>query len=257
MLQSADSLTWRTVPMRWCIFVDILGFSQLWESEQPKALHALRELMKAIYRIGTRVYAKEGERLFVHQMGDGFAIASDFGEASFERPLGIATALMRHLASTGTFAATAVSEGDLSDISGCYPDEVMRHCEDGHVVRMNAGLMTLSSVMGTAFIRAYRLHGEAPSGPFVIVSREHEDQVPDGFKFRSVQGKGDKVLLSIDWMRSESPTIARIQDATSLRAPKEERLVQAIRSYTAEYPSVRGKWCGNLRALLSVNLNDD
>ena len=198
MPKSADKSTQCTVPMRWCSFVDILGFRRLWESEQSKALYALRELMQTIYRIGTRVYANEGERLFVHHMGDGFAIVSDFGEASFERPLGIATALMRRLASAGTFAATAISEGDLSDITGCYPDEVMKDCEDGHVVRLNTGLMTLSSVMGTAFIRAYRLHGEAPSGPFVIVSKEQEDRVPDEFEFRLVQGKGDKDLLSID-----------------------------------------------------------
>ena len=129
----------------------------------------------------------------MHHMGDGFAIVSDFGEASFERPLGIAAALMRHVASTGTFAAAAVSEGDLSDITGCYPDEVMRDCKDGHVVRLNAGLMTLSPVMGTAFIRAYRLNGDTPSGPFMIVSEEHEDRVPCGFEFRSVRGKGKTI----------------------------------------------------------------
>ncbi len=106
--------------MRWCMYIDILGFSQLWESKQSKTLHALGVLMQSIYRVGTRVYADEGERLFVHHMGDGFAIVSDFEEASFERPLGIAAALMRHLASTGAFAA-AVSEGELSDITGCYP----------------------------------------------------------------------------------------------------------------------------------------
>ena len=204
--------------MRWCVFVDILGFSQLWEAEQLKALLALRELMAAIYRIGTRVYSEEGERLFVHHMGDGFAIVSDFGEASFERPLGIVSALMRHMASTGTFAAAAVAEGEFSDITGCYPEEVMKDSEDGQVVRLNAGLMTLSPVMGTAFIRAYRLNDEAPSGPFVIVSEEHGDRVPGGFECRSTGGKGDSKLISVDWMRAECPTVARIQGTASLRA---------------------------------------
>ena len=32
MPHSADSSKQQMVPMRWCIFVDILGFSQLWES---------------------------------------------------------------------------------------------------------------------------------------------------------------------------------------------------------------------------------
>ena len=52
---------------------------------------------------------------------------------------------------------------------GCYPEEVMKNSKDGHVVRLGGGLMTLSRVMGTAFIRAYHLHSHAPSGPFVIV----------------------------------------------------------------------------------------
>ena len=69
MPYSADRSKQQTVPMRWCTFVDILGFSQLWESRQWKALDALRELMGAIFRIGTRVYSDEGERLFVHLMG--------------------------------------------------------------------------------------------------------------------------------------------------------------------------------------------
>lgn len=257
MAPSADSSHPQTLPMRWCVFVDILGFSQLWEAKNLKALHALRELMGAIHRIGTRVYPGEGERLFVHHMGDGFAIVSDFGEASFERPLGIASALMRHMASTGTFAAAAVAEGELSDITGYYPEEVMKDCEDGQVVRLNAGLMTLSPVMGTAFIRAYRLNDEAPSGPFVIVSGEHGDRVPSGFECRTARGKGDSKLISVDWMRAEGPTVARIQGAASLRAPKAEELVHAIRSYCAEYPAVRGKWSGHLRSLLSIDLKSD
>ena len=97
MPPATDRSRLQAVPMRWCNFIDIVGFSQLWESDQSRALHALRELMGAIYRIGTRVYPHEVNRLFVHHLGDGFAIVSDFGEASLERPLGIAAALMRHV----------------------------------------------------------------------------------------------------------------------------------------------------------------
>ena len=257
MAPSADSSLLQTVPMRWCTFIDILGFRKLWESRQCKALNALRELMGAIHRVGTRVYPSEGERLFVHQMGDGFAIVSDFEERSFERPLGIASALMRHLASTGTFAAAAVAEGEFSDIIGCYPEEVIKDSEDGHVVRLGGGLMTLSRVMGTAFIRAYHLNAHAPSGPFVIVSEAHKDRVTGGFEFRPVQGKRDSKLVSIDWMRAESPTIARIQGTAALSLPKAEELVQAIQSYCAECPTVREKWSDNLRTLLSVDVKRD
>ena len=254
MTDSADRSKQHTCPMRWCIFVDLIGFSQLWESEQEKALHSLGELILAIYRIGTHVYGDQGERLFVHHLGDGFAIVSEFGEASFERPLGIATTLMRHVASTGMFAAAAVAEGDFSDITGCYPNEVMKDCDDGNVVRLGEGLMTLSSVMGTAFIRAYGLNDDTPSGPFVVVSAEHERRIPSEFEFRSTQGKREKGLLSIDWLRAESPAVARMQDAASLGAPKVGELIQAIKGYCAQYPDVGDKWLGNLRNLLSVEL---
>ena len=240
--------------MRWCIFVDILGFSQVWEIEQEQALHSLRELMRAIYRIGTLVYIDEGDRLFVHHMGDGFAIVSDFGEASFERPLGIAAALMRHVASTGMFAAAAVAEGDFSDITGCYPEEVTKDCDDGNVVALGDGLMTLSTVMGTAFIRAYRLNGNAPPGPFVVVPAELENRIPPGYRSCSVGRETDYGLFSIDWMRAECQTVAWIQKEARLRAPKVEELIQAIKNYCAEYSHVREKWSGNLQSMLSVDL---
>ena len=257
MAHSTDRSTRHSTPMRWCIFIDILGFSQLWEREQEKARHSLGELMLAIYRVGTRVYTSPGERLFVHHLGDGFAIVSDFGEASLERPLGIAAALMRHVASTGMFAAAAVAEGDFSDITGCYPSEVTKDCDDGNVVPLGAGLMTLSSVMGTAFIRAYRLNGDTPSGPFVVVSPEHEGRIPPEFKFCSAQGKSKNCLLSIDWMRAESVVVDRIQDKACLGAPKAEELMQAIKRYCAEYSDVHRKWSGNLLAFLSVDLERD
>ena len=72
---------------RWCIYIDILGFSKVWECDEYKALKSLGELMRAIYRIGKKVYPNEVERFFVHQTGDGFAIVSDFGEDTLERPI--------------------------------------------------------------------------------------------------------------------------------------------------------------------------
>ena len=69
--------------------------------------------------------------------------------------------------------------------------------------------------------------------------------------------QGENNLLSIDWMRTESPTVARVQDAASLRAPKAEELAQALRSYCAEDPCVGGRWSGNLSTLLGVDLEND
>ena len=255
MAFSNDNYRKREVPERWCIFIDILGFSRMWECEERKALHVLGELMRAIYRIGTRVYRNDGERLFVHHMGDGFAIVGDFGESSFERPLGIAVALMRCVACSGAFAKATLAEGDFADVAGCYPEEVMKGSNEAQVVALGGGgLMTLSSVMGTAFIRSYRLHEKLPSGPFLAVSHEFRERIPTGFGVRVVEGKREETLLSIDWLRTENPIVGSIQERGCLSAPQSSDLFQVIRDYCDKYPELKMKWSGSLFKYLEFSL---
>src|SRR3546814_15908089 len=70
---------------RWSIWIDIEGFSKLWE-DGGLALAGLRALMSGIYAIGNKVYTDDGDRLFAHQFGDGFVIVGDF--RSEERRVG-------------------------------------------------------------------------------------------------------------------------------------------------------------------------
>jgi hypothetical protein len=58
---------------RWCIYIDMEGFSALYEKEN-QILLSLSQMMLAIYLIGTRAYPSEPNRLFVHQTGDGFIV---------------------------------------------------------------------------------------------------------------------------------------------------------------------------------------
>jgi hypothetical protein len=241
-------------PHRWCVYIDILGFSDLWKSEGTEALGALGELMRAIYRIGTRVYPEEGDRLFVHHMGDGFAIVSAFGEPSLERPIAIAIALMRHVTASGAFAAAAIAEGEFSDITGCYPMEVTNGLDDAHVVRLGMGLMTLSSVMGTAFIRAYCLHNVAPSGPFLVLSETDHERVPDGIYLRPTKSKTTASLLSIDWVRARSSILNKIQTKAPLSDYTAETLVQRLIEYCMKYPYIRSKWKNSASSLLDIDL---
>ena len=239
------------MPQRWCIYIDILGFSKLWKREMPKAANALGELMKGIYRIGTKVYPEAGERLFVHHMGDGFAIVSDHGEPSLERALSIATALMRHMASTGIFASSAVAEGDFADITSCYPQEVTEHSKDARMVPLGDGLMTLSSVMGTAFISAYQLHN-ALSGPLLTVHEKCRERIScDHFDMKDMDE-----LWSVDWIRSTSPLTTSIQQKCDLFAPTPDEIIQAFKDYCSARPYIRRKWRDNLRDLLAVRLDD-
>ena len=238
---------------RWCVYIDILGFSKFWEDEQSKAFDSLRVLMCAIHRIGTKVYPDDPGRLFVHQMGDGFAIVSDFGETSLERPIAIAVALMRCVATSGTFAVAAIAEGKFSDITGCYPQEVMGSYDDG-VVSLGDGLMTLSPVMGTAFIRAYRLCQSAPPGPFLIVPRCHRDRVPAYLFVREIQSPKNNQLLSINWIRAESELLLGIQQNADISTSSSDSLVQTIQDYCSRYTTIREKWKGYLGSLLDIRV---
>ena len=236
---------------RWCIYIDILGFSRFWECDQQKALASLNSLMTAIHRIGTMVYPDNPERLFVHQMGDGFAIVSEFGEAFLERPVTIAIALMRHLATTETFAAATIAEGDHADITGCYPREVTAG-SDNTTVGLGAGLMTLSSVMGTAFIRAYRLHSAAPSVPLLTVSGKQGLRVPDCFHIGETRSRKGEPLCSINWIRTDSALLSYIQNKAGISAPSEEALIGKIRGYCARYTAISDSWSHCLRNLHDV-----
>ena len=239
---------------RWCIYIDILGFSKVWECNEYKALNSLRELMRAIYRIGKKVYPNEVERLFVHQMGDGFAIVSDFGEATLERPIAVSIALMRHVASAGMFANAAIAEGEFSDIARCYPSEVTDDL-DGEAVNLGEGLMTLSSVMGTAFIRAHNLHERAPSGPFLVVPKDYNRIRIADLPVKTIyKNNQDTQLLSIDWIRDRRQTLSDIQAQACLVSPESNDLVQKIIEYCTYYPVIGKKWSQHLHDLLDIRV---
>ena len=244
-----------TMSQRWCIYIDILGFSHFWgNGVNWEALYPLRELMRALFRIGTKVYPNDDDRLFVHQMGDGFAIVSNFGECSLERPICIAIALMRHVAaSTGKFTAATIAEGEFGAIQGCYPPEVMDCHRDGRV-RLGRGLMTLSTVMGTAFIRAYDLHNKS-SGPFLTLSDCYRSRIPEGLSVRATEDDMDTRLLSIDWGRAETSLLKKIQVQAGLMAPEPDELVQTIRNYCMQYPHIHEKWRIALNELLSIKVD--
>ena len=238
---------------RWCIFIDILGFSRFWECDRSKAYASLRAMMRTIHAIGAKSFPETPNRLFVHQMGDGFAILSEFGEESFGRPIAIATALMRCVATTGAFAAAAIAEGDLADITGCYPSEIFVG-DDRRTTTLGHGVMTISPVMGTAFIRAYRLGRIAPPGPFLVISEAHRDRVPASLQLRTTLGRNGQSLCSIDWIRYQSEYLAQIRRSAGIHIPTASELQSTIQAYCKEYPSIRDKWACRLRDLLDTDV---
>ena len=105
---------------RLAIYIDIEGFSERYLRKEVEMLKLLGVLMDGIYQIG--VFNSARWRLFAHQIGDGFILVSEFGMASSENAVAVATVLMRLVLSVGGFAKCGISEGKFGDIGDGMPE---------------------------------------------------------------------------------------------------------------------------------------
>ncbi len=192
---------------RWSIWIDIEGFSKLWEIE-GLGLSGLQSLMLGIFEIGTSVYPNPEQRLFAHQFGDGFVIVSTFEEEDLSRCVSIAIALMRGVARSGCVARAAISEGQFSDIQGCWP-KVIRDKIDGDRVFIGHGLMTFIPVMGTALINSNKLdHANRLKGALLTIESCNVRRLASSFSSQESPDCTNHHL--IDWVHSRSDDLDRI-----------------------------------------------
>jgi hypothetical protein len=63
---------------RWAIAIDVEGFSATYEASS-QALTSIGALAKAIFVLGRFSYPESPNRLFAHQLGDGFIVVGEFG----------------------------------------------------------------------------------------------------------------------------------------------------------------------------------
>lgn len=209
----------------WALWVDIEGFSSLYrDATGSKAIWGLHGLMKDLYRIGHHVYPGEGERLFIHQAGDGFIMESDFGDMDLLRPLAIGTALLRAALMRGRCLKIGIGLGTLADVKGCYPRELMENFEDGGV-SIGAGIMTIFPVMGEGLVDAHSVSGKA-SGPLLITRRDLLDTIPDEGLPKIVY----REHIEIDWIHADFPEAERIQDKLGCKGNPATYATQ-LRSY--------------------------
>ena len=236
---------------KWAIHIDMEGFSSLWEKED-KILLSLGELMRAIFRIARIVYPDSPERIFAHQIGDGFIIKSDFYEKDLERVITIAAALMQHVAFTGRFAKAAIAEGDLSDIRGCYPREVIDNLEDNYIIPLGMGRMSIFPVMGTALIRSVQVANDSPCGPLLTIEASKKDRIPPMIQTKPIIGKKYD-LLSIDWVHAESELLQKIKHKADLNQTSTEILESILKKYCEEH-DLPLEWKANSYFLLNLPL---
>ena len=165
---------------RWSIWIDIEGFSTLWNDERA-AVRALGHLMEGILQIGETIFPGDSERIWAHQFGDGFVIVSEFHEPDLERCAAIAVSLMRQVARAGFMARAAIAEGDYADVAGLWPRsirEAQERAGSSSSIGLGSGVMTLLSTMGTALIRAKKLDETCLArGSVVAIATDFADRL--------------------------------------------------------------------------------
>jgi hypothetical protein len=237
----------RAVGLRWALWIDIEGFGALYDRE-TLVLEALGDLMDGILLIGERCYSETPDRLFAHQTGDGFVIVSEFGASSLEVPTAIAIALLRHVAACGRFAKASIGEGEFADILGCYPQRIREACVGDSTVRLGGGLMTLFPVMGTALIDAIGVAKRSPSGALLTVARSNRRRLPIECVVREPNARD---IVSIDWVHSDLPLVAHLQNTAGLSRPSPGAIRETIMRYSDQLgPSEQ--WVANTLSLLGL-----
>lgn len=219
----------------WGIWVDVEGFSNLW-SAGALALRGLRQLTSLIYAIGTRAYPNDPERLFAHQIGDGFYIASDFHEHDLDRCAAIAVVIMRGMTEVGCVARASLAEGSLADYSGYRPREVQLATVrngDNDLVSLGSGQMTLQAVMGQGIINAVALDKLTQTkGALLSIDRAKVGRLSPGFVVRPIDKEGN--ILAIDWIHSTSTLIDEISSKAAIASHAPAVLSQRLKDYIAE-----------------------
>lgn len=237
---------------RWGLYIDVEGFSGTYDKDKRRAIRALNELMEALYKIGSSGFSKAKGRIFMHQLGDGFVVVSEFPEETPETPLSICLGIMRHLIARGVATKAGISGGGFCDVFHEYPSAIQNATEDHRYVPLgdnsDYGSMTIIPVMGSALTRSYRLlscrHGAA-----LLLDTTAFCGLPSGIITRA------KSPSVIDWVHSDFPLVRELCDSSGLKnvGPSEAEI--CLRTYVKDHRANLSKeWVNS--TLESVTLVD-
>jgi hypothetical protein len=232
--------------MRWAINVDIEGFAATYE-KGPQACLSLGALLLGIVRIGRLCFSRSLDRLFAQQLGDGCVIVGEFGENSLERPLNIATAVMRNVAVAGGAAKAAVAEGDFGDIRSCYPGELTDVLEEDGSISLGEGHLRTFQVMGTTLIRSVSYSKVNLSGPLLLVSSCLESRVPCTFRLRSFPGCA---VVSVGWIHAQNRSLAALYENAVVGLSNPNKVALRLHQYL-DRNEVTPTWRNNALNLIS------
>ena len=225
---------------RWSIYIDVEGFSAIFGKDSTRALNSLIALLKGVHDVASRLPNSSHDRLFVHQVGDGFVIVSDFPETTITRPLSIAIGLLQLLLISGGVGRAAISHGEFADITSCYPADIQK-VRDGHYLQLPSGIMTIFPVMGDALTNAYKAQDNSFKGPCLFVDPCLLDCMEfEGLKFCHLTGD----LVVIDWIGSSTRMLAEVRNLLSIESHSAEQLKVLLARYVSSNP-VCDSWAAN------------
>ena len=137
----------------------------------------------------------------------------------------------------------------MADIQGCYPSEVMDHCQD-HRIGLGAGILIITSVMGSGLIAAVGVDKKPPRGPLLSIEADNVPRLGSSVATHPIaEGK----LAAVDWVHLVSKQLAVIQAQAGLAAPSPDDLDQMLVGYCAE-ESVPEDWRASVRELLGLSV---
>lgn len=237
---------------RWALYIDIEGFSNIYNKDHIQALQSLGGLMADIYKIANDVYPESGKRLFAHQLGDGFIIISDFEEENLERPLSIAVTLLQSTLLKGGTARAAISEGEFADIRGCYPDIIQKNINQDGILRPGQGIMTIFNVMGSALINANKIAQKSPKGPCLLVDLTLKHKVPFD-SFPPINETSD--ILEINWFLTKGAELKKNRECLGIDNFAESVFVENMNKYLSKYTNLSEDWKASANRLIEESIS--
>lgn len=226
---------------RWGIFVDLEGFSAVFERSEGDALYRLRGLMDAVVGIGDAVCRDFDTRFFAYQAGDGFFLVGDLPGQPLDLPLAIGLVLHHYVALHEGMAKVCIVRGGMADIQGCYSDKVRKR-QQGLNARLGlVGHLVIYPVMGTAMTRSYRLANRV-HGAVLAVQSSLTRRLPPGI-VRSGSMPGITIL---DWVHSRTELAQDLARAVGTILVPPDDLAGHVRAYAKGVGDLqKNRWARN------------
>ena len=189
----------------WCIFIDIEGFSCLYNSPKNRdiAKNLVKKTIQDLYYLGLNV-----SFLSITQFGvDGFLIRQCFQSSKdWNIPIDISISILKSMLINGGLGRAQISFGEMYDYIGSLNDEISEQPqikEGNNYLKLKKGLMVINRFMGNAIINSYKLKGQ--KGALIIVDPSFQNRI-NYTKYPIIQIENHNY---INWIKSKSGEITR------------------------------------------------